>query len=850
MSEVSGTINVRKRLSITIAVFVTLAGILTLSLLGLYFDGFLKKSFLETTETRMRHAFQRVELNILGVEKSLLEGVVFIEKHEPTMASIDLINNYEDKSNYNTFLIDEEKKTIAEELLKRVKLSFNDDIALYNKRGELIAYVARGDNGYSLNIISHANNRTQLLRRYEGEIEYHEHPLDEMDKDLVAFQHSALYAQKRIKQGSVVTYHHTGKGLRLTSHLSLFYAQDGEEIAHIEMSRTIGPHYIAALSADLDMALEVRKLNASTGETIPSLFDEVALAGLKVTETDLNYVGRMRIDSVDGPVIVDGRLERDGLVRTLAENRQHLVTWLIGLALLTLASVNYFIKRWLERPLGRLMVQLQKIEARDYSSTPPLKTEDELEAVSRSINQLAETVRERENSLQSSKRELEYLSNHDVLTQLPNRRYWESQLETALETAEKESQKLAMFFIDLDQFKQVNDIQGHNVGDALLAQVASRLRSNAPDSHTLARIGGDEFNIIVDQVEDAEQLEAIAESYLELFSTPFPVQGQEISISASIGIAIYPLDGKDKVSLLKCADLAMYRAKENGRNNFSFFSNELSVRMKKRTEMSRAMKQAINEGDQFRLCYQPKICTVTGSIISVEALIRWDSPELGMVSPMDFIPLAEEQGLIIPIGEWVLEKACQDFSRLLKMGINLQHVSVNVSNVQFSNYELMPKLLRVLKDTGVEPNQLELEITESYIATNIEEAIQTLKQFRQMGIGLAIDDFGTGYSAMSYLQTLPVTRLKVDKAFVDGLPNDRNSVAIAKAIISLAKSFDLQLTAEGVEHQGQLDFLVSEGCEEIQGYYYSKPLYFDDLVQYCRVEAVENVVMLHSPEGV
>ncbi|WP_370278943.1 putative bifunctional diguanylate cyclase/phosphodiesterase [Pontibacterium sp.] len=849
MSDLSSNLNVHKKVSITVAVFITLAGIFTLSALGLYFDGFLKKSFLETTETRMRHAFQRVELNILGVEKSLLEGIVFIEKHEPTMASIDLINNYEDKNNYNTFLIDEEKKTIAEELLKRVRLSFNDDIALYNQRGELIAYVARGENGYALNIISHADGRTRLLRRHENEFEYHEHPLGGADRDLVALQHAALYAQKRIEQGSVVTYQYTERGLRLTSHLSLFYAQDGEAIAHIEMSRTIDPQYVAALSADLDMTLEVRKLNAGAEETPPSLFDAAALAGLKVVETELNYAGRMRIDSVDGPIIVDGRLERDVLVRTLAENRKHLVTWLIGLALLTLISVHYFIKWRLERPLGKLMAQIQKIEARDYSSSPPLNTDDELEVVSRSINQLAETVRERETSLQGSKRELEYLSNHDVLTHLPNRRYWDSQLESALESAASESQKLAMFFIDLDQFKQVNDTQGHNVGDALLAQVAARLKGHAPENHVLARIGGDEFNIIVNPVDGAEELEAIAEGYLNLFSTPFPVHGQEIGISASIGIAIYPMDGKDKVSLLKCADLAMYSAKEKGRNNYSFFSSDLSAQMKKRAEMSRAMKQAITDGNQFRLCYQPKICTLTGSIVSIEALIRWESPELGMVSPADFIPLAEEQGLIVPIGEWVLEKACRDFSRLVGMGINLQHVSVNVSNVQLSNYELMPKLLRILKDTGVAPKQLELEITESYIATNIQEAIQTLKQFRQMGIGLAVDDFGTGYSAMSYLQTLPVTRLKVDKAFVDGLPNDRNSVAIARAIISLAKSFGLQLTAEGVEHQGQLDFLVSEGCEEIQGYYYSKPLDFDDLVQYCRVEEVDNVVMLHSPEG-
>ncbi|WP_372832899.1 putative bifunctional diguanylate cyclase/phosphodiesterase [Pontibacterium sp.] len=837
-------------LSVKFAVFVTVAGILTLGALGLYFDGFLKSSFLETKETRMRHGFQRVVFNIAEIERSLKDGIAFLESHEPTLASVDLLNNYEDKSNYNTFLIDEEKKAIVEELYNRVKLSFNDDIALYNRKGELIAYVVKKSTGFQLNIISYAGERSRLLRRIEGENEYYPLSMAEVERDKIQLFHVPTYPQENIRHNSVVTHHQDVDAFVLKSHLSLFASDGSKEIAHIEMSRVLDQHYFSLLSADLDLSLKLSNPDPTQAADVHLLFDEMSLMDLAISETADEYISHRKIDSVEGPLLITASLERASLIRVLAENRQHFIFLLVGIAVLTLLVVNFVIKRILDRPLRNLMIQIEKIENQDYSTSQPLKTGDELETVSNSINQLAQTVRERETSLQSSKQELEYLSNHDVLTQLPNRRFWGERLDAALENAVIKNKKLAMFFIDLDQFKQVNDTQGHHIGDELLTQVATRLYLNASADHTLARIGGDEFNILVEQVDKLDELESVAEQYLNLFSLPFEVSGQEISISASIGIAIYPLDGQDKVSLLKCADLAMYKAKESGRNNYSFFSDDLSAQMKKRTDMSHALKLAINSGDQFRLCYQPKVSTVSGSIVSVEALIRWESPELGLVSPADFIPLAEELGLIIPIGEWVLEQACKDFQRLEEMGIGLKHISVNISNVQLSHGHLLPKLLNVLHCTGIKPQHLELEITESYIATNINEAVETLKQFRQMGIGLAIDDFGTGYSAMSYLQKLPVTRLKIDKAFVDGLPNDRNSVAIARAIISLAKSFGLELTAEGVEHQGQLDFLVQEGCEEIQGYYYSKPLYFDALVQYCLVEEVDNVVLMRTPERI
>ncbi len=847
MVDVSGS-RPNSHLAVRFALLMTAAGILILAALGVYFDSFLKQNFLENTETRMRHGFQRLAYNISNIESGLHEGIAFIKSHEPTLASIDLVNNYEDKNNYNTFLIDEEKKTIAEELLSRVKLSFNNDISLYNRAGELIAYVAKDEGGYHLNFISYADNRRRLLRRYESEQEYQSVPLELLRQDQIELMHQPNYTTNRLRQSSVVTYSYMDETLVMKSHASLFDSAEQREVAHIEMTRVLDAAYFTRLSQDLDVNFELTIASVADANLIRSLFDGDALNRLQVDEAELEYRGTLHLVGLEGLINITAHLERAALTRVLAENRTHLFYILLLVAGVTLVLMRFMIQRSLERPLSQLMQQIGRIARQDYKEAEVVSSGDELQTISESINRLAQTVREREDSLEASRQELEYLSNHDVLTELPNRRFWGQKLDTMLQDAAAGHREMAMLFIDLDQFKQVNDTQGHDVGDALLLEVAARLRANVAPHHTLARIGGDEFNILVERVSSAAELEEVARHYLEQFTRPFCVAGQEINISASIGVAIYPLDGHDSVTLIKSADLAMYKAKESGRNKYCFFSDDLSTRMKARTEMTRALREAIQHGDQFRLFYQPKVSATTGAVVSMEALIRWQSPVLGFVSPADFIPLAEELGLINPIGEWVLDQACHDFMRLMAAGVSLNHVSVNVSNVQLSNDSLSTHLLRTMKSTGICPEQLELEITESYIATDIEEAVRTLRKFRQMGIGLAIDDFGTGYSAMSYLQTLPVTRLKIDKSFVDGLPNDKNSVAIARAIISLAQSFDLALTAEGVETDHQLSFLVGEGCHEIQGYYYSKPLPFEELVSYCRASSADNVVRL-CPEN-
>jgi EAL domain-containing protein (putative c-di-GMP-specific phosphodiesterase class I) len=320
---------------------------------------------------------------------------------------------------------------------------------------------------------------------------------------------------------------------------------------------------------------------------------------------------------------------------------------------------------------------------------------------------------------------------------------------------------------------------------------------------------------------------------LAFFQDPFTCGGHEISITASIGVAMYPKDGTDSVSLLKHADLAVYKAKDGGRNKYSFFSEELSTRASLRAEMIHALKVALTEGDQFTLFYQPKVSATSGRVVAAEALIRWKCPGFGLVPPVRFIPLAEETGQILAIGDWVIHQGCHDLALLRKSGIELDHLSMNVSSVQLRGHDLASNLQRAISDNALDAGQIELEITESYIARDVNQAIASLQEFRDMGVKLAIDDFGTGYSSMSYLQKLPFTRLKIDKSFIDGLPHNHDNVSITRAILGLAKNFGLAVTAEGVERADQLLFLQQENCDEIQGYFYAKPMPLDEFVRYC-----------------
>jgi diguanylate cyclase (GGDEF)-like protein len=815
-----------------LSVLVTFAVLLVLTVLGLYFDGFLREQFLDDTQQRMHRGYKRLVDNLAEIEHELKNGIAFIKTDEGMLASVDLINNYQDKAHYNTYLIDEEKKSIASELLSRVKLSFNNEIVLYDKNGELIAYVAKVDDGYLLNFISYDGGKWAIYRKAERELLYRPVPLPLKDESIV-FVHVDPSAQSP-QRGSFITYHPKSGDVVIKSHQNIFHGESGEVVGHIEMSKILDAAYFQRLSADMD--LEIRPSFDNRYDVLAGVLQEDFKLphSFEVQQEQEEYLGALKKSLSSGAVYFVARLDKASLNAVLDDNRVRFVGLLLLVATATLFLMRRIIRRGLELPLSALMAQIRKIERQDYSSSPAVATGDELQEISASVNQLSMAVQEREALLQQSRNEQEYLSMHDALTNLPNRRFFSRQLERALDRAQRNQSRLAILFLDLDQFKVINDTLGHDIGDELLIQVAKRLHPYNDATQTLARIGGDEFNILIEDVDDVALLKEKAEQYIRQFHVPFFCAGLELSISASIGIAVYPRDGSDSVALIKHADLAMYKAKDRGRNTFSFYSEDLADQVQVRADMTQALKQAVEFGNQFELYYQPKFSTHDHRIHAIEALIRWNRPGRGLVPPVQFIPLAEETGLIVPIGQWVLQQGCRDFVELGRLGIVLDHISLNVSTVQLNNDDMLDLLKQAIAGAGIAPGQVELELTESFISRDAGQAIRTLQAFRNLGVSLAIDDFGTGYSSMSYLQKLPVSRIKIDKSFVDGLPHDKNSIGLTRAVIALARNFELAITAEGVENADQLAFLESEQCDEIQGFYFAKPMKFGELVAFCR----------------
>lgn len=427
----------------------------------------------------------------------------------------------------------------------------------------------------------------------------------------------------------------------------------------------------------------------------------------------------------------------------------------------------------------------------------------------------------------------------DSLTGLPNRQSFLDRLDREVSSARRETKKLAILFIDLDGFKSINDTLGHNTGDLILQWASERLRKGTrPDDMVartmndatelaLARLGGDEFTVLIPDIAQAEDALVVAHRIRELMRHPFVTDGRDLVLTASIGIALYPEDGDDSTSLLKHADTAMYHAKDKGRDNCQFYSASLTQRAQKQLDLESSLRQALAR-NEFSLRYQPQFDLAHGHYQSIEALIRWEHPEEGFISPMDFIPLAEKIGLIVPIGEWVLRTACSDAARLQQAGHRLR-VAVNLSPVQFKDPNLVGTVLEILEQTGLEPGLLELEITEGAVMEDSGETLATLIALRDKGVQIALDDFGTGYSSMSYLKRMPLNNLKVDQSFVSGLPHDRDNLAIVRAILSMAKNFGFSVTAEGVETLEQAQTLKGLACDTLQGYYFSRPVPAGDI---------------------
>ena len=423
---------------------------------------------------------------------------------------------------------------------------------------------------------------------------------------------------------------------------------------------------------------------------------------------------------------------------------------------------------------------------------------------------------------------LQKQAHYDILTGLANRTLFKDRLDQTIISSKRNHDKFALFFIDLDQFKQINDSLGHHIGDEVLIEAASRLNSVIREEDTLSRLGGDEFTIILKALKNMQSIAIVAKKIIDVMKEPIEINNQNLYVTASIGVSVYPQDATTAPNLIKYADVAMYKAKDAGRDNFQFYSADMTQQAFERVVLESSLRLAIKE-EEFVVYYQPQFDTKTDKIIGMEALVRWQHPTLGLVPPINFIPLAEETGLIIEIDRLVMHMAMQQFTLWYGQGLNPGTLSLNLAMKQLNKVDFFSYLLDTMKNIGFKTEWLELEVTEGQVMKNPESSIIKLKKLHELGIELAIDDFGTGYSSLAYLKKLPLDKLKIDRTFVKDIPEDEDDMAITKAIIALGTSLNLKLIAEGVETKEQKEFLIKNGCNLIQGYFYSRPLPADKL---------------------
>ena len=439
-----------------------------------------------------------------------------------------------------------------------------------------------------------------------------------------------------------------------------------------------------------------------------------------------------------------------------------------------------------------------------------------------------------------------HIAFHDDLTSLPNRLMLIQRLDQALSRHRRAGSRLAILNIDLDRFKVINDSLGRAVGDVLLRQVAERLQSQSREGDTVARIGGDEFVVLVENPDNLKDISACAQRLVEQLSTPYLLCDTDCHVTLSIGISVFPSDGSDSQALMKAADVAKFRAKQMGRNNYQYYLPAMNVHTVERLELESDLSHAL-ERREFILYYQPKVEIKTGMITGTEALLRWNHPLRGLVPPMDFISLAEETGLIVTIGEWVLATACAQNKLWQDQGLTGLGIAVNLSARQFGDPRLLPKLTRIIQASGIDPSSLELEITESVVMSHGESAVAVLEQLHSIGVQIAIDDFGTGYSSLGYLKHFPIDTIKVDRSFIRDIPSDSGDMKIARAIIAMAHALRLNVVAEGVENAEQLKFLHVQRCDAAQGYFLYRPLPANEVADVLKTNQLDCLARPHAP---
>ena len=575
---------------------------------------------------------------------------------------------------------------------------------------------------------------------------------------------------------------------------STVFSTDASQIGE---SRLDNPGFRAAISGTIASELTHRDSMNSLDGTLSEV--DVLASHIPIRGKDQSVEGVFELYQDVSPFV--SQLHRN----------MWLVTGGVALVFAALYLMQFLVVRRaqgiLEDQEGRITAARDTLEIQVAARTDELK---------RTNTQLEGEIVER----RQAQSKLNYLAYHDPLTGLSNRRSFIERLEESLRESARHGERLAVLFIDLDQFKQVNDSLGHGVGDELLVSVAARLSEHVRLIDMLARLGGDEFICLMEGVRSEDEVEMLAREIIGAFEYPFKLEDHELFLTASVGICLSPGDGDSVLDLLRNADTAMYRAKALGRGNFHFYTPEMTRDAQERIRMENLLRRALDNGE-LSVHLQPQVETSSGRLVGAEALVRWNSPELGLVMPMRFIPLAEDSGLIVGLGNWVLRETCRQVMQWRKSGFDLPQVSVNLSAKQLERPEFVDVLGQILDETGMDATSLKLELTESVVMA-VGDAFDLLARLRDLGISLSLDDFGTGYSSLSYLKMLPVQQLKIDKSFIDGIGKNRGDEAIIRTVMELARSLDFEVVAEGVETVGQSEFLAGLGCEQLQGHLHGK----------------------------
>ncbi len=552
---------------------------------------------------------------------------------------------------------------------------------------------------------------------------------------------------------------------------------------------------------------------ASKGVVVSELTHSDRIETFEGTKSDVDVLASY-IPIVGKDQSIDGVFELYQNVTPFVAQLQRSLWWATAAVALVFAALYLMQFLIVRRAQGILEDQEGRIKA--ARDTLELQVEARTDELKRTNSQLESEIAER----RQAQSKLNYLAYHDPLTGLANRRCFIERLEESLRETARHGERLAVLFIDLDQFKQVNDSLGHGVGDELLVAVAARLSEHVRLIDMLARLGGDEFICLMESVREPEEVDMLAREIIANFEQPFRLGDHELFLTASVGISLFPGDGESVLDLMRNADSAMYRAKSIGRGNYHFYTPEMTVQAKERIQMENLLRRALDNGE-FRVHLQPQVDTHTGALVGAEALVRWESPELGSVMPTRFIPVAEDSGLIVGLGSWVLRETCRQFMVWRSSGFELAQVSVNLSVKQLERPEFIDVLEQILDDTGMEAACLKLELTESVVMA-VGDACALLEKLRSLGISLALDDFGTGYSSLSYLKMLPVQQLKIDRSFIEGIGHNAGDEAIIRTIMELARSLDFEVVAEGVETPEQAEFLAALGCQQLQGFLHGR----------------------------